>query len=208
MKKIRFNNNLKFTNITNSNNKTTNSNSTNSNNTNSNSTKISTIISKAPFKASQCDQILMFPGKRIQPENDYGKKSEAFFTMSALLLNTFEKQDSSKLVKSIKLINVKKSPSIIQGSINCLLFLDSIANTNSTVCIEDEKERKNILDSFTFLKRCIRARPKGYNKKQAKSQLEQITEILKIIDNPEQKSIDIRNFRKDMIMELNKKGVL
>lgn len=164
----------------------------------------------------------MFPGQRIFPENDYGKKKEAFFIMSALLLNSFEKKDSSKFLNSIKLSDINKAPSILQGSKNCLFFSSSAASTNTTICIEDRKEREDIIDSFNFLKKCIKSKPKSDNpvkinicniKKRKNSQKEEgriqhIKDILLTIENPNQQVFDIQKVRHQLIKALNKKGVI
>ncbi len=166
----------------------------------------STFISTAPFKASKCDEILMFPGKRIFPEYDWGTKIDAFFTMSSLLLNTFEKRDNSYLIKSIRLINVKDTPSILPGSKYCLLFEDKILNMNSTVCIEDDKERENIMNSFHTFKSCIKPKT-DFSQKQKKNEIEQINEFLNNLCDSNQVKIDVPKLRKDVIDELLKHRV-
>lgn len=166
----------------------------------------------------------MFPAKRIFADNDYGNKIEAYFTMSALLLNTFEKKDSSKLLKSMKLSNINKAPFVLQGSKNCLFFADSAARANTTVCVEDAKQRADILDSFDFLKQCVKAKsasskPKSVNKlsnkrrgksskKKNKARKHQINQFFKTISNPNQQVFDIPKVRNALIKELDKKGVI
>jgi len=209
----------------------------NKTNTTHNSTKgaiDNTIVSKAPFKASKCDQILMLPGKRIFPENDYGRKADAFFTMSAFLLNTFEKKDSSSLVKSLKLMDIDNAPYILQGSKNCLFFWDSAPRSNTTVCIEDAKQREDIISSFNFLKKCkpkqikrpnaktsnytkvkmikkgnstkSNSKPKKNKKLNARKSLN-VKQFFKTIQNPNQKVYNIPKVRNALLKELNKKGV-
>lgn len=188
------------------------------NSTGSKVSNITSVISKAPYKATKCDQILMFAGKRIFPENDYSKKPEAFFTISAFMLNTFEKKDSSKLVKSVKLKNIKTAPFILKGSKNCLLFSDSVAKNSATVCIEDNKQREDIINSYNFLKDCTKhaAKPKipmmgskkKINKITDKGIKKQIKAFFKVIENPNQKVIDVPKVRQELIKELKKKGVI
>ena len=110
----------------------------------------------------------MFPAKRIFPENDYSKKIEAFYTMSASMLNTFEKKDNSKLLKTFKLKNVKNNPYVLQGSKSCLLFSNKGIQANTTVCIEDANQRLDIINSFNFLKKCSKKSPKPKKVKKAK----------------------------------------
>jgi hypothetical protein len=164
----------------------------------------------------------MFPAKLIFPENDYSKKIEAFFTMSSSMLNTFEKKDNSKLLKSFNIKNTINNPYVLQGSKSCLLFSNKLFQANTTVCIEDANQRQDIINSFNFLKKCSKKSPKPKkankakkskkankakkSKKAIKKQMKK-NEFFRVIQDPNQKVYDIPKVRQELIKEFNKKGV-
>jgi len=149
----------------------------------------------------------MFPGKRLFPENDYGKKKDAFFQISALLLNVFEKKDGSGLLRSMKLPDIHKAPYVLSGSKNCMYFRDAYSKLNATVCVADDKQRKNIMNSFNFLKSCIRVPPKGKKGQKPKNVIELAKEVIKKMNNPKQKVYNIQKVRKELITEFKKNKV-
>ena len=50
-------------------------------------------IYKPPYKVKRCDQILLLPGKKLDP-SDYCLKEDAFMTMSIYMMNFFLKKRS------------------------------------------------------------------------------------------------------------------
>ncbi len=98
--------------------------------------------------------MLLIPGKRIFPENDYTKKIEAFFTISAYMVNSFESKDSNKLLESIAMSHMNIMPYILQGSKNCLFFQDNVTKRKISMCLEDEMVLKEIQTAFVTLFNC------------------------------------------------------
>lgn len=94
-------------------------------------------IDKAPYVLTNCDQVLLFPGKRIFPENDYTKKIPAYFTMSAYLVNVFTQKNSSDLLQSVAVANMNTMPTVLQGSKDCMFFADNVTFRSFTMCLEE-----------------------------------------------------------------------
>lgn len=99
--------------------------------------KVDVQIDKAPYVVTNCDQVLLFPGKRIFPENDYTKKIPAYFTMSAYMVNAFTAKNNSDLLQSVAVANMNQMPSVLQGSKDCMQFYDTKTFRSFTMCLEE-----------------------------------------------------------------------
>ena len=86
---------------------------------------------------TNCDQVLLFPGKRIFPENDYTKKIPAYYSMSAYMVNAFTQKNNSDLLQSVAVANMKQMPIVLQGSKDCMSFYDSVTNRSFTMCLDE-----------------------------------------------------------------------
>jgi len=111
-------------------------------------------INDPPYNVTSCDQVLFIPGKRIFPENDYTKKVDAFFSMSAYMINMFESKDNNKFLESIAIRNMRTMPYILTGSKNCLIFQDTVTVRKITMCLEDNQILKEIQEAFLQLFNC------------------------------------------------------
>merc|ERR1711957_798760 len=67
-------------------------------------------VVKPPYKVKRCDQILLLPGKKLNPK-DYCEKEDAFMTMSIYMMNFFLKRDPNKLVESFNMYEITQIPS-------------------------------------------------------------------------------------------------
>lgn len=94
-------------------------------------------VDKPPYEISRCDQVMMLEAQRILNFEDYTTRAPAFFTLSAYILNMFESKDNNKLLESINLGHIKKIPSFLMGSKDCVIFLDDISKRNITLCTDD-----------------------------------------------------------------------
>jgi len=98
--------------------------------------KLDVQIVAAPYTLTNCDQVLLFPGKRIFPANDYTKKIPAYFSMNAYMINAFSAKNSSDLLQSVSMANMKQMPMILQGSKDCLSFQDGVTFRSFTMCLD------------------------------------------------------------------------
>lgn len=57
--------------------------------------------------------------------------------MSAYMVNAFAAKNSSELLQSVAVANMKTMPSILQGSKNCLAFSDSVTNRGFSMCLDE-----------------------------------------------------------------------
>lgn len=176
------------------------------------------VIENAPFKITKCDQIILFQGKRINPEMDFGAKVPAIFTMSTFMLNVFESKNTANLIRSLRIKDINGNPYVLKGSKNCLFFEETTTRKNVTMCVEDDQQRKDIIDSFGFLKNCLSNLNKSPhpvsisgNKKNKIVQMtmdKKIIDLLKILNDPNQKVLDIHEMRKGIIKELKSQKVI
>jgi len=116
--------------------------------------KYSVRINEPPYVVTDCDQVLLVPGKDLLNLNDFTQKKEAFFTLNAYMINVFESQNSNKLINSILLSDVNIYPFVLQGSKNCLMFKDEIHKKQISMCLEDPKILKEIKVAFNALFIC------------------------------------------------------
>lgn len=79
-------------------------------------------VVKPPYKVKRCDQILLLPGKRLDPA-DYCKKDDAFMTMSIYMMNFFLTKDPNKLVESFPMYEITQIPSALPGAPGCTMWM-------------------------------------------------------------------------------------
>ena len=157
-------------------------------------------ISASPYKVTSCDQVLLIPGKRIFPENDYTKKIDAFFTMSAYMVNSFETKDSNKFLESIAMSHMKTMPYVLGGSKNCLYFQDSITTRKITLCIEDPVVLEEIQTAFMTLFNCRNGRGITGDDKN-------VEKLAKILCETPKDNKKFDEIKQDFANELRKVGV-
>ena len=114
---------------------------------------ISKIVSASPYKVISCDQVVEVEASTLLDLNDFTKKGQAFYTMSAYMVNQFEKKDGNFLEKSITLDRIINMPSIIQGSVSCLGFFDT-GKKYIAICPKDKKTANELLDAFGQFMKC------------------------------------------------------
>jgi hypothetical protein len=111
-------------------------------------------VDKTPIKVLNCDQVVMFEADKISDMDDFTKKEKAFFTMSAYMINMFEKKDAGKLTESINLSHIKTLPSILPGALHCLHFQDSFTFREITICLKSEDSVNQIETAFQNFMKC------------------------------------------------------
>jgi hypothetical protein len=106
------------------------------------------------IKVSNCEQVVMFEAERIKDLNDFKTREPAFFTMSAYMINMFEKKDVNKLTESINLSHIETLPQILPGALNCLHFQDKYTLREITVCLKSEESVSQVETAFSNFMKC------------------------------------------------------
>jgi hypothetical protein len=112
------------------------------------------IVEASPFEIKRCDQVVMFNAKTLADQEDYLSRKDAFFTISAYLVNMFESKDSNKLLESISLSHITNVVGPLRGTKYCLLFVDSVSERNLVMCLKDENEMVEIHKAYEHLNKC------------------------------------------------------
>ena len=168
-------------------------------NTSSNSTD---IISSYPFKVNKCTQVLYFEGKTLSNPLDFSTRDKnAFFTLSAFMINMFESKDSRTLLESINLSHITTYPYFLQGSKTCILFEDGNSNRNITLCTKEEKEYQSILEAYKTLLNC---RGQSFSEEQ---KTKVITASCNGITKPDGSKYDLNEMQTIFKEELEKSGL-
>lgn len=113
--------------------------------------KIGSLLKTAPYNLTSCDQIMELEGKTVEFD-DYSKKSERKFYLSAYFISELNKTDGNKLVKSIPLADIKNVPGLVKGAPNCVLF--SSNQENLIMCLKDEKDVNSVLENYAKFMKC------------------------------------------------------
>lgn len=86
--------------------------------------------------------------------DDFSQKEDRFFTMSIYMLNEFKQKNSGSLSESIPLQKISNLPSIIQGSVGCVLFQGEGRSIN--ICLGSEEKAKNLIEAYKDFLKCRR----------------------------------------------------
>jgi hypothetical protein len=106
------------------------------------------------IKVNNCEQVVMFEAERIKDLNDFKTRVPAFFTMSAYMINMFEKKDVNKLTESINLSHIETLPQILPGALNCLHFQDKYSFREITICLKSEESVAQVEKAFSNFMKC------------------------------------------------------
>ena len=109
------------------------------------------IVSKAPYNLTSCDQIMSLEGETVDP-NDYSSKSERKFTLSAYFITEQNKTQSSQLIKSISLANILYHPMYLKGAPKCILFKSE--SDSIIMCAKSEEDAKSIMSNYDVFIKC------------------------------------------------------
>jgi hypothetical protein len=116
--------------------------------------KADTVVSNFPFKVERCDQIVMFKGKLIPDHDDYTKRRDVLFTITAYHLNAFSEKNPDKLLQSILFTRGKTLPQPVKGARGCIYIDGGKAVHPMILCGEDEKIGNSILNSVNKFAGC------------------------------------------------------
>ena len=109
------------------------------------------IVSKAPYNLTSCDQIMSLEGETVDL-NDYSSKSERKFTLSAYFITEQNKTQSSQLIKSISLANILYHPMYLKGAPKCILFKSE--SDSIIMCAKSEEDAKSIMFNYDVFIKC------------------------------------------------------
>lgn len=109
------------------------------------------IVSKAPYNLTSCDQIMSLEGETVDP-NDYSSKSDRKFTLSAYFITEQNKTQSSQLIKSISLANILYHPMYLKGAPKCILFKSE--SDSIIMCAKSEEDAKSIMFNYDVFIKC------------------------------------------------------
>jgi hypothetical protein len=177
------------------------SNKTKSNSTNSKATFVPVIIDKAPYKPTDCSETVIVKAKKLVNDYDYAKKTEAFFSLSALTLNVFDKNNANALNKSLNMKGISLDINVLKGSLNCQFFhQENKKHHNISMCIEDKNTTAQILSAFNFFHKCA-----SHGDRSPSSQ-EVLEVLLNTLNNPNQTEYIIPSFKKSLNEDLTARG--
>jgi hypothetical protein len=111
-------------------------------------------ITKAPFKISRCDQIILVEGQTIINFTDYTERKNAFFVIGIYIANMFTNKNTDNLIDSILLAHLSSSPDLIKGTNNCLDLDDKQHKKRIAMCLPEE----NISDIKTVFMEFFKCR--------------------------------------------------
>merc|ERR1711957_947709 len=114
-------------------------------------------VVKPPYKVKRCDQILLLPGKKLNPK-DYCEKEDAFMTMSIYMMNFFLKRDPNKLVESFNMYEITQIPSAMPGAPGCTMWMTK--TRSFPFCYATPEILEQVIDAYYAFMNC-RKGPQG-----------------------------------------------
>lgn len=70
------------------------------------------------------------------------------------MINEFKEKTSTSLIESIPLTTIKVQPSILYGSVGCIIFRANEKTIN--VCLDSEEKANNLFEAYNDFLRCRR----------------------------------------------------
>jgi len=115
------------------------------------------------------------------------------------MVNAFTSKNSSDLLQSVAVANMKQMPIVLQGSKNCLSFQDSVTFRGFTMCLE-EPILKQIQEAFQIFFNCRNGF--GFNSNPNENNL------MKLICNTNKTAPNYEALRNKFKEEMTKNGVI
>lgn len=110
-------------------------------------------ITKSPFKVFTCDQVLLIEGTTFIDPNNYLYRKSAFFTLSAYVINHFDKKNPDNLRTSILADDITEVPSAVFGAPDCVSFVDNKTMKKIDMCFANPGLAQQIIYAYhTFMK--------------------------------------------------------
>ena len=124
-------------------------------------------VTRFPYLLDSCDQVVLLHGFMVQSENFFNS-TPAYLSLSAYMVNLFEKKNSKNLIKSITLDKILEIPKIIKGAPLCTSFKSKDDEIN--FCLKSSHHIENIITDFKEFIACR----KGISIKHCKLYLENL----------------------------------
>lgn len=137
------------------------------------------IISSPPYNIEKPNQMIYYEGTTLSNHSDYTTyKTPAFFTMSILSVNMFEKKDSHILNESISFQSILEEPYILLGSTKCIIFKDYNSERNITLCAKDANDAELLINAYKSIRKLYGTQDNqnNYNKHISKVSCNKITD--------------------------------
>ena len=119
--------------------------------------------------------------------------------MNAYMINAFSAKNSSELLQSVSMANMKQMPMILQGSKDCLSFTDSVTFRSFTMCL-DEPVLTQIQKAFQIFFNCRNGF--GFNNNPNPN------DIMKLLCNTNKTAPNYTALRGKFKEEMTKQGVI
>ena len=116
--------------------------------------KIKTIVDKAPYELERCDQTVAMNAEYIPNIDDFTKRAQGYFTLTAYHLNRFEKKDGASLEHAILLADQRIPASEPQGAENCLLIDGGSYEKPILICFKTRDEFNIFKDLLSSMEDC------------------------------------------------------
>ena len=111
-------------------------------------------IKSPPWLVERCDQIVISERQIIPDHEDFTKRRDIVFTMTAYYLNIFSAGHPDKLLHSILLSESKKLPIMQRGARGCVLVDGGNHHHSVLLCGKDKKEGENLLAALMKFSEC------------------------------------------------------
>jgi hypothetical protein len=135
------------------------------------------LLTEFPFLIQSCDQIVAFKGQLIPDDEDYTKRQEAFFTITAYYVNAFNDASADTLLQSLTLSEMTTLPKDLRGARGCISLNGAKSGHPLLICLSNTKESDNILAVLKHFSDC---RGNLINKgKEEKPEIQKIKKMLR-----------------------------
>lgn len=161
------------------------------------------LVDKSPYLPVDCSQTVVLKAKRLEKDNNYAVKKDAFFTINPLRINVFDEMNADSLVNSLGMPGLDEHADILKGSLNCIFFHDEVKrHHNVSMCIDDKNTTNQVIEAYEFFRKCS---PK---KQELLSKIDNLEILVNTLSNPSQNEYKIPNFKRALAEDLKENGFL
>lgn len=132
------------------------------------------LLNLPPWKVERCDQIIVAERQIIPDHEDFTKRRDITFTMTAYYLNIFSAKNPDKLLHSILFSDSKKMAKTQRGARGCILVDGGLHHHAVLLCGKNKKEGLNLLAAIEKFAEC-----RGGKKVPKKGEMEKFKKALR-----------------------------
>jgi len=109
-----------------------------------------------PIKVESCNDVIFITGaENLKNYDDCSSKIPGFFTVSAYMVNYFEKNDPSTLIRSIYIDDMNTLPDFVAGTAQkCISFSDSKNPGRFAICFDNPQITSSLMTAFMSFMKC------------------------------------------------------